>query len=191
MRVKDEKKRERLFDAAVKVFSRYGVEGSSIARIAREAGLSPATIYVYFASKDEMFEGLVLELGRRMSAAMLDGVEEAMAVREALERTWYNLVRYIVGEFEQYLLFELHRETRFFDPESYGRGRAYYTGLFELFRRGRADGSLAPELSDYALRAHLFAPAVRLAKHVVGGQLTLEEARLPDAFARCWRSVAP
>ena len=33
---------------------REGINGASVYKIAREAGVSPATIYIYYASKEEI-----------------------------------------------------------------------------------------------------------------------------------------
>ncbi|MEU8898201.1 helix-turn-helix domain-containing protein [Nocardia sp. NPDC048505] len=47
-----------LLDAAARVFGELGYEGTTVAAITAEAGVSRATLYVYFASKDEIFHAL-------------------------------------------------------------------------------------------------------------------------------------
>ena len=54
MRTKDQDKQQRIKDAVVHLILREGIDGMSISKIAREAGISPATIYVYYGSKEEM-----------------------------------------------------------------------------------------------------------------------------------------
>jgi len=46
MRIKDADKQQRIKEAMVRLFLREGIDGTSISKIAREAGVSPATIYV-------------------------------------------------------------------------------------------------------------------------------------------------
>ena len=53
-------KRRDIIDGARKVFFEKGFDGASMDEVARAAGVSKATIYVYFGSKDELFEALVL-----------------------------------------------------------------------------------------------------------------------------------
>lgn len=48
--------RGRILDAAVRCVSRVGVERTSTALIAREAGVSRPTLYAYFANREEIVE---------------------------------------------------------------------------------------------------------------------------------------
>ncbi|MFD2515599.1 TetR/AcrR family transcriptional regulator [Pontibacter locisalis] len=45
---------ERIFEAAVKIFSQFGYESSSVRMIAKEAGVSPGLLYNYFKNKEEL-----------------------------------------------------------------------------------------------------------------------------------------
>lgn len=48
-----------LLDAAVEVFARDGLQGSSLRAIARQANCDPALIYYHFRNKEELFLALV------------------------------------------------------------------------------------------------------------------------------------
>ena len=54
-----EARRRELFVLAAPVFRRYGYRGSTIKALAHACGLSPASLYHYFASKEEMATYLV------------------------------------------------------------------------------------------------------------------------------------
>jgi AcrR family transcriptional regulator len=51
--------RERLLQAAAKVFARHGFDGASLAQVADEAGYTKGAVYSNFASKDELFAALL------------------------------------------------------------------------------------------------------------------------------------
>lgn len=51
-----------ILEAAIHVFSKHGIDGASMSEIADTAGVSKATIYHYFESKDELIEALVRKL---------------------------------------------------------------------------------------------------------------------------------
>lgn len=57
------KKREAMLDAAVLIFSRDGYDGGKTLEIAREAGVSEATLFKYFGSK----HGLLSALSERIA----------------------------------------------------------------------------------------------------------------------------
>src|SRR5882724_1522692 len=64
----DSSKRRQILDGARKMFMGLGFDGASMGEIARAAGVSKGTLYVYFADKSRLFEAIVeqetLEQGR-------------------------------------------------------------------------------------------------------------------------------
>ncbi|OLF80585.1 hypothetical protein AWH62_15245 [Maricaulis sp. W15] len=75
------KVREAIIDAAETIFTSEGEEGISMRRLAEAIDYSPAAIYKYFASKDELFtairEMFFERLLARIHAAMEEGGETA------------------------------------------------------------------------------------------------------------------
>jgi AcrR family transcriptional regulator len=56
--------REKILEAAEVVFARRGLSGTRVREIAEAAGVNVATLYIYFPSKEDMYEA-VLESGVR------------------------------------------------------------------------------------------------------------------------------
>lgn len=54
-------KRRQIIDGACRVFLELGFDAASMGEIAREARVSKGTLYVYFKSKEELFEAIVAE----------------------------------------------------------------------------------------------------------------------------------
>src|SRR3984885_14073903 len=54
----DSSKRRQIIDGARKVFLDLGFDGASMGEIARAAGVSKGTLYVYFADKNRLFEAI-------------------------------------------------------------------------------------------------------------------------------------
>src|ERR1700704_7164503 len=57
----DSSKRRQILDGARKLFMDLGFDGASMGEIARAAGVSKGTLYVYFADKNRLFEAIVEE----------------------------------------------------------------------------------------------------------------------------------
>lgn len=68
-----ERRAQQLLDAAAAVFSRTGYAAASTNAIAREAGVSPGTLYQFFPNK----EALAVELGRRYNHVLQQTHSEA------------------------------------------------------------------------------------------------------------------
>ena len=54
----DSAKRRQIIEGARAVFLAQGFDAASMGEIAREAGVSKGTLYVYFKSKEELFEAI-------------------------------------------------------------------------------------------------------------------------------------
>jgi len=63
-----EARRAVILDAALRVFGQYGYRRTTMDDIAREAGIAKGTIYLSFASKEEVFQALSQSLSQRMLA---------------------------------------------------------------------------------------------------------------------------
>jgi AcrR family transcriptional regulator len=86
----DEKARQ-ILDGAREIFLRDGFDGASMNDIAKAAGVSKGTLYVYFQSKDQLFAALIRHEKQQQAERMchwLDGEVsgDARAVLTALGR---------------------------------------------------------------------------------------------------------
>ena len=63
--------RERLLDAAARVFESKGYEGATIAQIAREAGVTSGAIYAHYASKAELLVDALRAHSARATSSIL------------------------------------------------------------------------------------------------------------------------
>lgn len=72
---KGERTRRRLLDIAVRRFAADGFRRTSVSDIAREAGLTPAAAYAYFAGKEGLFQAAV----DTDAAALIDAARAAAA----------------------------------------------------------------------------------------------------------------
>lgn len=83
-----EDKIEAILDGAVQCFVKKGFHGAGMAEISRVAKVSQASLYQYFASKNE----LILEIAKRYSSRDLDAlrrIESASDFMDALEQEAY------------------------------------------------------------------------------------------------------
>ena len=85
MRVKDENKQQRIKEAMVSLILREGIDGTSVSKIAREAGVSAATIYVYYENKEEMLAEIFREYAHQSYRYILQCVRPEMTGSELIE----------------------------------------------------------------------------------------------------------
>ena len=87
-----ERRRQQIIVAAKRVFSEKGYSKSTMEDIAREAELSPGTLYLYFKNKDELYASLSLRILQYLNIRLEDVKRERdveprkkiAAIKEAL-----------------------------------------------------------------------------------------------------------
>ena len=67
-----ERTRRRLLESAEAVFAELGYHAASIVKITEAAGVGQGTFYLYFASKKDVFDELVVDLNHRVRQAMTE-----------------------------------------------------------------------------------------------------------------------
>ena len=90
----DSAKRRQIMDGARRVFMDLGFDGASMGEIARAAGVSKGTLYVYFTDKNRLFEAIVeqqsLEHGK--SAFNFDPAQDAETTLHDFGRAYIEIV---------------------------------------------------------------------------------------------------
>lgn len=137
--------RRRLIDAGIKMFAEKGFDGTTTRDIANEVGLSPASLYVHFASKEELLYVIALA-GHRYVNGLVD---EALAVSDDPAEQLGELVqRCVAGHLERHrVALVINNEIERLGPDHQAEilaMRAEVTArIIEVLTRGTADGVLS------------------------------------------------
>ena len=90
----DSSKRRQILEGARKMFMDMGFDGASMNEIARAAGVSKGTLYVYFADKNRLFEAMMEEeaLEQGKVAFNLDPARDAETTLRDFGRAYITLL---------------------------------------------------------------------------------------------------
>lgn len=95
MRKKDDEKQRNIKKAVIKLILEEGFHGTSMSKIAREAGVSPATVYIYYENKDMMLQDIYREYSEEIFRYILTKVNNNMDGRQLIENLIRNYYLYI------------------------------------------------------------------------------------------------
>lgn len=160
MRRRDEDKQQRIKKAIVCVTLREGINGASIAKIAQEAEVSPATIYVYYANKDEMLRKVFREFSHQSYVYMMQCLSPEMNGPELIESLIRGIYKYTVDHEEAFSFVEQCSRC-----PSLARSVCdtdYCCDVFDLIHMYQKRGIIR-RMSDVTLSAVLFPPVRYLA----------------------------
>lgn len=138
-------KRERILDAAEKVFARAGFYQSRVSEIARDAGVADGTIYLYFKSKDDLlisvFESRMERINHHLTLA-LEGLATPTERLMALLRTYLGLVN-DNPQLAEVLTIELRQSSKFMKEYANPRFGEFLKLVASVVAEGQAQGEFA------------------------------------------------
>jgi AcrR family transcriptional regulator len=91
----DSAKRRQIMDGARAVFLAQGFDAASMGEIARAAGVSKGTLYVYFENKEELFEAIVHEQCEAQAEGLFDLDATDPDVEAVLTRLGVGFVEFL------------------------------------------------------------------------------------------------
>ena len=91
----DSAKRRQILDGARAVFLSRGFDAASMGEIAKAAGVSKGTLYVYFENKEELFEAIVHEQCEVQAEGLFDLDPDDNDVEGVLTRLGLGLVEFL------------------------------------------------------------------------------------------------
>ncbi len=160
MRRRDDEKEKRIKDAVIELMLEEGFHGTSISKIARKAEVSPATVYIYYESKEDMLQNIYLEYSEEVYDYLLARVRPDM--------DGFQLIETLIREFYAYML--NHQEAFSFVEQFSGcpalsnqcTGKKGICHIFELLSSLKETHVVKP-YSDEILSALIFSPVKTIA----------------------------
>ena len=139
-----ERTRQRILGAALEEFSRYGLGGARVDRIARRAGANKRMLYYYFGDKDRLFLAALENRYAHIRNAERGLQLEHLAPREALRRLVRFTWRYFLEHPEFLTLLNSENLHKGRHLKGSKRVREMHSTLVEtlrtVLRKGEAQG---------------------------------------------------
>jgi AcrR family transcriptional regulator len=110
-----ERTRRKLLEAAEQIFAELGYHDASIVKITEAAGVGQGTFYLYFPSKQEIFDEVVLDLNSRVRAAMTEAAAEGATRAEQELLGFAAFFRFTA---DHPALYRIIRQAEFVSPET-------------------------------------------------------------------------
>jgi TetR/AcrR family fatty acid metabolism transcriptional regulator len=157
----DPEKRQRILEAAVRVFGRRGYHDARIAEIAAAARVAEGTVYLYFRNKEHLFGTVfdekmdeLLARGRTIGASDVSASERLTRLVD-LHLTFFAADRDLASLFQ----IELRRSARMLQRVIRSKLVDYFRILGGVLKDGIATGEFRPQLSPRLAVRVLFGAA--------------------------------
>jgi AcrR family transcriptional regulator len=188
MRIKDDEKEAALFEATVKLVNEIGFASSSVAKIAGEAGVSPATIYVYYKNKEDLLVSTYIEIKLSLSKALLRDFNDRLPIRDILRNVWFNMFEYISNNLEYYKFVEQFSNSPYSSLVNRQEVEQYFVPLIKVLQTG-IEQKIIKNVNFDILTAFMYHPITVLANPGLCQDFELNEENIETAFTLAWDAI--
>ncbi len=188
MRMKDEEKQEALFKATVKLVNAIGFASSSVFKIAKEANVSSATLYIYHKNKEDLLVSTYLAIKQSMSKALLEDFDPDGPIRDILKKVWFNVFHFITQHSDYFHFAEQFSNSPYADLVNQAEVEKYLDPLIRVLRKG-IEQKIIKDVSLDILRAFMFYPIVALANSRLCINFEINDNNIGTAFGLAWDAI--
>lgn len=96
MRVRDENKMQLIRQKAMELIARQGLDNFSIHKLAKAAGVSPATIYIYYEDREDLIVQLCTDMTTELLTTSMIDFDPDMHFAEGMRIQWRNRAAYFM-----------------------------------------------------------------------------------------------
>jgi len=111
MRIRDEVKEAAIREKAIEMIVLEGFDGFSMQKLAKAAGVSPGTIYIYHKNKEDLLNSLYNTVNHTFAEVALKNFTPELPLEEGLWLQWKNRMRFIMEYPTYFRFFEQFRNS--------------------------------------------------------------------------------
>ena len=188
MRIKDEYKQEAIIQATVKLVNEIGFVSSSVAKIAFEANVSPATIYIYYKNKEDLLVSTYVEIKQKLSEALLKNFDGSRPFRDILKTVWLNGFEYVAKNRQYYQYTEQFANSPYSDLVDHVTVEKHFEPILKVLQKG-IEQKVIKNVHHDILAAFIFYPMMILSNPKLCGALDLNQKNIEQAFTLAWDAI--
>ncbi len=186
-RTRDPAKYDSIVQASIKLINDLGFDGISISKIAKRAKVSPATIYIYFKNKEDLFKKLYIDIRNKMSQGALEGLEDGMTTEEMFKSIWHHSFAFNLRH-PQYLTYREQFERTTMMKKIKTEDFELFQAVDQLLKRGIKEKTIKT-LPLPLLTAFSYVPIITLLGYHDAGIIEMDEENIMQACEIAWNAI--
>ena len=152
---KSETRKGQILNAAERTFARKGFQEATISDVAREAGVSDATIYEYFPSKEELLFSIPGETARRAKKDIENILNHVRGATNKIRSIIYSYFSFYQGhpDYASVAMLILKQNRKFLETKAYRDVQELSRVLLHVIEEGIASGEFRSDSNPYLIRS--------------------------------------
>lgn len=159
-------KRETFLNAALKLFVENGVQTTSTAKIAQEAGTAAGTLFIYFPTKQNLIDELILKISREQSENTKTQLSPELSAQGMFLAIWNSTIHWFLENIQAYQYVQQVRDSGVISAEVVQETEKLFDYYYIAIQKGLAEGCIKPYALELA-GTYLYYDIVAVMNHLI------------------------
>ncbi len=188
MKLKDESKRLLIIDKTLDLVLLEGIAGVKMAKLAKEVGISPSTLYVYYKNKEALIISIFTDLMQEQTNISQKQLLADLPYKIKVKTIWLQWLKFSVTNFKEMNFLEQVKQSPYLEkiPTQIITEKQ---GLSDtLFREGK-EQELVKNIDDEILIAIIGSMLEVTSKLIIENKISLNKKDTDMMFSFLWDAI--
>jgi len=135
-------KRTQFLNSALKLFVANGIQRTSTSEISKDAGTASGTLFLYFPTKQDLINELILKIGREQSEYIKALLQPSLPARETFLTIWEGSIRWFLENMDAYKYFLQVKDSKIIDDAVVQESAKFFDYYYLAIQKGLEEGSI-------------------------------------------------
>ncbi|MEO9966780.1 MAG: TetR/AcrR family transcriptional regulator [Reichenbachiella sp.] len=181
-------KKEKIMEAAIRLFCSLGFQNTSTTKITKEAGVGTGTLFLYFKSKDQLVNDLYLEIKKEMQVYHHVFSNSNLAFKDQLNTFWVEVVHWGLANPDKFKFLMQFKNSPYLTRITMDEVSEDHKFVAEVMQKAIADGLIINQPFEF-LMALFTSQFLSIIQYLTLQNNDQQEALIQTSFEILWNGI--
>ena len=181
-------KKQQILEAAIRSFVERGLQGSSMALVAKEAAVATGSVYNYFEGKEHLINECFLYVKQSEIAFLLERLDNAVCFEQQFKNIYTNTIHFMLDNCSYFRFTHLYAFSPVILQETREKLHPLYEPFTQLYENAYSAGAIrSPEVLEQHLP--IYGGFSYLMHYYFVHQEDITEEKIQSMVAFAWAAI--
>jgi AcrR family transcriptional regulator len=182
-------KREKFLNTAMQLFAANGIQNTSTAEIAREAGTAAGTLFLYFPTKQVLVDELAIHISQQIADTVNHQLNPSMSALDLFRVIWNGSIHWLCENMDAHKFSQQVWEPGYVTEEAAIKTGMIFRFYYDAIQKGLTEGSIKNYPADL-VGAFLYQGIVAVMNYIrMQPDTTKREESIQQGFDIFWDGI--
>jgi AcrR family transcriptional regulator len=188
MRKKDNNKKEAIVNAIIQQINEIGFVNVSMSKIAKAAGVSASTLYIYYENKEDMIQEVYADVKTQMLIDCSMKLTSEVPVKQSIMQFCENILLFLKNRGDYFVFLEQASNSPLLKSLSVKDFDTSSRPVYNVFEKGISEGILKQTHPNLLIGFCMY-PISQIYKENLNSKQDINQVDFNEVFQMCWDAI--